>query len=74
MICARSVDGFLQIVSLSSGETCQYITLLELADISSNEPLLTIDSVGQLVGAAAGLYALVFIFNTILRLMGFGRG
>lgn len=74
MICAQAVDGFLQVVNLASGETCQYITLVEFSDVSGSEPLLTIDTVFELVGAAAALYVLVFVINTVLRLMGFSRG
>lgn len=74
MICAQAVDGFLQVVSLASGESCQYLQLVEYSDAASGQSFLSMDGVLSLVAAAAGCYGLVFVVNTILYQLGFKRG
>ncbi|MDE1226129.1 hypothetical protein MCT03_18240 [Vibrio aestuarianus] len=71
MICAQVLNDTLKVISLAPGEKCQAITLLEQSDFANPEAFLTPQVVFALLSAGIGLYGLVFVINTILRLLGF---
>ena len=70
MICVQVLNDTLQVVNLAAGETCQYINLIQQTDFTEQENALDIQSVFALVGAAASVYGLVFVFNTVLTQLG----
>lgn len=71
MICAQVINDTLQVITLSPGEKCQAITLLEHSDFANPEAFLTPEVVFTLLGAAMGLYGLVYVYKTALHLLGF---
>ncbi|MDF5300171.1 hypothetical protein P3684_23685 [Vibrio parahaemolyticus] len=71
MICAKPLDGYLQVVQLASNETCQFITLIEKTDLIDTVSYLDEASAFEIIGAAASLYALVFVIKMVLIQLGF---
>ena len=71
MICAKPLDGYLQIVHLAPNESCQYITLIEQTDLIETVSYLDEASAFEIIGAAASLYALVFVIKMVLIQLGF---
>lgn len=71
MICVQSVNDVLQVVTLGSGESCPYISLYDATDLANNSGVLTLSDVGALVGAASGVYGLVFVIKLLLVQLGF---
>lgn len=71
MICAKPLDGYLQIIQLTPDETCQFITLIEKTDLIQPVSYLDQASAFEIIGAAASLYALVYVFKMVLIQLGF---
>lgn len=70
MICVQVISDTLQVVNLAAGETCQYISLIQQTDFTEQESALDTVTVFALVGAAASVYGLVFVFRTVLSQFG----
>ncbi|EGU40189.1 hypothetical protein [Vibrio scophthalmi] len=73
MICVQVVNDLLQVVPVATGETCQFINLIQQTDFTEQENALTVESVFALIGAAASIYGLTFTINAILIQFGFKR-
>ena len=72
MICVQSVsDGVLQVVNMASGDSCQFISLMEPSDLNTTVNYLDLPSSLSLIGAAAACYALVFVIKTVLGQLGY---
>ncbi|HHI5020531.1 hypothetical protein FKN13_07395 [Vibrio sp. 2-2(9)] len=71
MICAKPLDGYLQIVQLAPNESCQYITLIEKTDLIETVSYLDEASAFEIIGAAASLYALAYVIKMVLIQLGF---
>lgn len=72
MICVQqNIEGLLEVIDLSPNEECQFIELVEQSQLDSPLTLLTPDVVGALFIAAAGLYALSFVFKMALQQLGY---
>lgn len=71
MICAKPIDGYLQIIQLAPNETCQFLKLMEHADFIEQVSYLDKTSSFEIIGAAASLYALTYVIKMVLIQLGF---